>query len=310
MFQNYYHFSVHFVSLKQLFISNFWGDGPSVWGTADGMSFSVGYLHWGIALLTLLISIITYLKKRQVNWLIPTLFLLSTLSIFLTHEKSTPIWNLVSIIQKIQFPWRFLNISTFLTSLLAGTIVSHFKHPHTKLALLSTICVAIFIIYLPKFTPVTFGPINDDQKFSGKAWINQVTGGIYDYLPKTSLHAATSPAKEFIDNINLPETEYRITGAKKGTDWMFFNIKLPKTSTVSVSILYFPGFQVLVDNHIVGSHPDSELGRITFDIPSGEHQIYIKLHDTTIRQVSNIISLFSIIFVLCLSLLYLWKYRK
>jgi len=54
MFEGYYHFSVHFASLFQLFISNFWGDGASVWGPNDDMSFMVGYLHWIIPTLIFL----------------------------------------------------------------------------------------------------------------------------------------------------------------------------------------------------------------------------------------------------------------
>ena len=50
MFNGYYYFSAHFVSLFQMFMSNFWGDGGSIWGPNDSMSFMIGYLHWAIPL--------------------------------------------------------------------------------------------------------------------------------------------------------------------------------------------------------------------------------------------------------------------
>lgn len=43
----YFNYLAHFTSLNQLFISRFWGYGGSILGTNDGMSFQIGYLHWG-----------------------------------------------------------------------------------------------------------------------------------------------------------------------------------------------------------------------------------------------------------------------
>ncbi|MFA5894367.1 MAG: 6-pyruvoyl-tetrahydropterin synthase-related protein [Candidatus Shapirobacteria bacterium] len=311
MFQNYYHFSVHFVSFYQLFLSNFWGDGPSVWGTADGMSFSVGYIHWIVALITLLLVGIKYFKTRQISWLPIILFGLSFFSIFMAHERSTPIWSLLSIIQKVQFPWRFLNISAFLLSLLAGTTISLLpQKSHYRLFALFAITLSIFIFYSHLFTPVTSGPINDDQKFSGKAWVNQVTGGIYDYLPKTAQTAAKSPASDYIDEINLTTQEYVLSGQKKGTDWLFFNISLKKPAKIILPVLYFPDFNLSIDNTITKINHEPSLGRITFDLTPGDHQIYLKLHDTPIRTISNILSLFSLILFSSLLFTTLWKSKK
>lgn len=311
MFQNYYHFSVHFVSFYQLFISNFWGDGPSVWGTEDGMSFSVGYLHWGIALISLLLVFINFIKTRRITWLPIILFATSFFSIFLAHERSTPIWSVIGIIQKVQFPWRFLNISAFLLSLLGGATISLLpQKPHIRLFSLFTITLLIFTFYQPLFTPVTSGPINDDQKFEGKAWVNQVTGGIYDYLPKTASTAAKAPAKDYIDEINLLPDEYTLSGQKKGTDWMFFNISLKKTAKVTLPVLYFPNFVLLVDNTTTNIGHEPSLGRITFELTPGDHQVYLKLHDTPVRTISNILSLFSILLFSSLLFTTLWKSKK
>jgi len=46
---------------------------------------------------------------------------------FMSHERSTFIWQHLSIIQKIQFPWRFLNHSAFLFSLSLAFLPSFFK---------------------------------------------------------------------------------------------------------------------------------------------------------------------------------------
>ena len=130
MFEGYYHFSAHFVSLYQMFISNFWGDGASVWGPNDDMSFMVGYFHWIIPVALLLFSSIFIFKNRKKiktidsrYWLVILTVLMGFGAIFMTHNKSTFIWLLLPLIQKIQFPWRFLNHTVFLFSFSAGGLI-------------------------------------------------------------------------------------------------------------------------------------------------------------------------------------------
>ena len=312
MFQNYYHYSVHFVSLYQLFVSNFWGDGPSVWGTADGMSFSIGYLHWIIPLICLVTTLIVYFKTKRLNILIVLLSALSVVSLFLTHARSTFIWAAIPIIQRTQFPWRFLNISTFLLSLLAGTVTCLIPlKVHSKLFILTTIVIATYSLNIKHFTPVTSGPINDSQKFSGLAWTNQITGGIYDYLPKTAGTAPKAPADTYIDAISPSNIKYELSGQKKGTDWLSFNISLPTSAQITLPVLYFPNYLVSIDNNpATPPKYETTLGRITVDLSSGSHQVYLQLHDTPVRSISNFVSLFSLLLFFYLFTQTLWKHPR
>ncbi len=293
MFQNYYHFSVHFTTLFQLFISNFWGDGASVWGTEDNMSFAVGYLHWIIPVLILGYLIFYSLKKHKRHphlILVSLIFTMALTTLFMTHNKSTPIWLLAKFIQKIQFPWRFLNLSVFFTSLLVG-VLGKLSRPITIIVI-----PALIILNLRYFTPLTHGPITDQQKFSGQSWTYQITSGIYDYLPKTARIAAQSKATEFIDQTD-PKTSYQLTGQKHGTDWLFFNLSLPQTTTVTMSQLAFPKFVITDNGRQINYQIEPELGRMVISLPAGTHQLYLKLHNTPVRTFSNIVSCLAILLV-------------
>jgi hypothetical protein len=131
MFEGYYHFSVHFATLFQLFISNFWGDGASVWGPNDDMSFMIGYLHWIVpVILIFVIAFLIFKNKKKLNaldfryWLILLTIFMGFGAVFMAHNKSTFIWLLFPIIQKVQFPWRFLGHSAFLFSFsIAGSVL-------------------------------------------------------------------------------------------------------------------------------------------------------------------------------------------
>jgi len=307
MFAGYYHYSVHFATFYQMFLSTFWGDGPSVWGTDDKMSFMIGYLHWIIPLILMLIFIYNYIKTKQTkNLIAPILVLLGLGYAFMAHERSTPIWLLINPIQKVQFPWRFLNLVIFLMSL----SVAYFSKIVKNKYLIFTLIIGVIALNYSYFYPIHSGPISDSQKLSGESWRLLTTASIYDYLPKTASTAAKKPALPFIDDINPAATKYQITGQKKGTDWQFFNINLDTNSTVTLSVLYFPDFIVTDFGKVIKTKTEPLLGRITIDLTAGNHQIYVKLHNTPIRTISNILSFIAWSFTIYFFVKFAWNKSK
>lgn len=309
MFINYYHYSVHFVSINQLFFSNFWGDGPSVWGPNDGMPFMVGYIHWLIPVLLIIISIYHLLKKQNQSISKLTLLLgfMGIFAIFMTHQKSWLLWQYITPIQKIQFPWRFLSHSSFLLALTAGSLGIFTKN---NKILITIITITIFFLNWSHFLPITSGPVTDNQKLTGLAWQNQITSGIYDYLPKTASTAAKKAASPYVDEIQPPTSKYQLSGQKKGTDWQLFNISLDTNSTLTLPILYFPNYVVTDFGKLIKSKTEPVLGRITIDLLAGNHQIYIKLHNTPIRTLSNLITIVAWIFTIYFFVNSVWSKSK
>ena len=314
MFQNYYHYSVHFVSIRQLFLNDFWGDGPSVWGVFDGMSYSLGTLYWIFPSLIAIYFIYKSIKIRsKTKYLLPIMIIgLAYVATFLTHERSAFIWSLLSPIQKIQFPWRFLSHSVFLFSLSLAFLPIIIKKISPKIGyiVIPFICIAVLLLNYKYFFPVTFGPITDEQKFSGLAWNNQITSGIYDYLPKTASTAAKVKAAEYIDSVNPSNTEYKVLPSQKGTDWWLLNLQNENPATFTLAALYFPNFLIFDNQQPLNFAIEPELGRITVKLEPGLHQIYLKLYDTPIRSVGNYLSLFAWIFVLVYFSQKLWKIMK
>lgn len=313
MFTGYYSYSVHFTTLNQLFITNFWGDGPSVWGPNDGMSFMVGYLHWIIPLLIIMYSGFVIFIKKEFDKKIQISLLLAILgfgAVFMTHNKSTFIWQIFPQLQQIQFPWRFLNLSAFLLSLSVGImpfiLKKHVNKKIETLIIIGTVSILV-AINISHFAPVKSGPLTDQEKFSGKAWNNQITSGIYDYLPITASTAAKSEAKPYIDNIDPEKSLISLSGQKKGTDWLFFNLFLNQDAKITISQLAFPNFEITDKGQKIDYQIEPELGRMVVNLKAGDHQIYVKLKNTPIRIVSNYISLFAWLGLIAYLLKPLWK---
>ncbi|GAG87807.1 unnamed protein product, partial [marine sediment metagenome] len=62
--EEYFIYYRHFPSIKQLFISRFWGFGGSTFGFDDTMSFSMGHLHWIFSLIVFIGVLIVIIKNR------------------------------------------------------------------------------------------------------------------------------------------------------------------------------------------------------------------------------------------------------
>lgn len=306
MFTNYYSFDAHFTSLKQLFLSNFWGDGPSHFGPQDGMSFSIGYLHWILPLMGTVASIFFCYKKKKIDYLTQIIIsscLFGFLCLFFSHERSAFFWVHLKLIQKIQFPWRWLNLATFFLSFSASSALlklSKLKQLKYLPAFIIASCLILNYFYA---SPLQWGPLTDEQKFSGQSWTNQITSGIYDYLPKTARIAAQVPSSGGIDQTFPPETIKSFT-RKQGSDWDLINLNLSSASVVYLSRLDFPITKVFDNGSLITHSVEPELGRITVSLTSGYHQLYIKLTNTPIRQIGNSISLLSLFLVV---LILIWK---
>ena len=124
-------FRDHFVCIQQLWSSP-WGFGGSAPGCIDGLSFKIGKLHILLAALTACFLILTQLfrkkgtlKQVQHDTKISVWFSIFGLliSIFLMLEISKPIWQTIPQMAFFQYPWRFLLLASFFSSLLSGAIV-------------------------------------------------------------------------------------------------------------------------------------------------------------------------------------------
>jgi uncharacterized membrane protein YfhO len=93
---DYYQYFAHYATFYQLFLSRFWGDGPSAFGPNDGMAFPVGHVHWILVLVILGFLIVKVVKSRKFvkqDIVISFGIIVGTGGAFMSHERSTFIWK-------------------------------------------------------------------------------------------------------------------------------------------------------------------------------------------------------------------------
>ncbi len=296
MFIGYFNYLAHFATVKQLFFSRFWGYGPSVWGTEDGMPFAIGQIHWGWGLLTLLIFVGLWLKeKRKEFWLLLLFFAFFLGTAFLAHQRSSFIWLALPVLANMQFPWRFVGLSSFFVSLMAGGVFLLIKKKivknKKKALFLSGLLIAVVIGFnFSFFKPEKILKITDSEKlFSAKGWNKLQTDAIFDYLP---IYASQPPASA------APAQPYFVRGEggqivnfQKGTDWEKFQAEVSSESLLQLPLYDFPGWQVLVNGQPAEINYQNQLGLITIKLGTGDYQIEARLKKTPVRQATDWLSL-------------------
>lgn len=320
----YYDYTAHFVTLYQLLISRYWGYGPSVWLEYDRMAFPAGLVHWVLSIIILGIIGLIFFKFKKKNLLdkeqvllVVFVFVMAWLAAFMTHVRSTPVYQLFPFLALVQFPWRFLTLVTFGFSFISGfSLIILQKFISRKLTAVILITTTLFVVifnwnfFLPENGKM--GKLTDQEKFSAAAWDLQQTAGIYDYLPLTAKTAPKEPQKHLVEVVDIKSGKIVKTDKvvfsqeSQGTNWAKFSVENGLENVdLRIGLFEFPGWKVYVDGKPIKQFvPEIEAwGRMWINLPKGNHQVEFKFEDTPIRSISNIISLVSWLGLLVLLML-------
>ncbi len=285
----YFNYLAHFLDWRQMLIKINWGYGQSVFGPNDTMSFAVGYLHWIIPAVVA-VAALTIKRLRRYLPVIITILVIMVGSMFMMHWKATPIWQKIKPLEYLQFPWRFLTLTIFAASFVAGVaaLVVPRKWNAWWLAGLLTLLLVLNANY---FRPREWLPdINDNTKFVGHLWQLQMTSGIFDYLP---IYAPFPPADGKGADLTFVKGEGLYKVEKFMTNYQRYQVQASSSATLEIETYYFPGWRVWLDKLEVPINPkrDPLLGRMQVDVPAGAHQIIVKFTDTPLRFAANALSL-------------------
>ncbi|MBU1200774.1 glycosyltransferase family 39 protein [Patescibacteria group bacterium] len=329
----YFNYLAHFADLKQMFISRFWDYGSSLWGPDDDMAFPLGHFHWisaGIVGLLALFRFKKHKKERRLHLLIGLLLAVSLAYTFLVHSRSVWFWDNLPILYYTQFPWRLLTIPVFLMSFTAGALFMfigkepdssviptgaersggiplnckttshrdlstsfHFGRDDKRKILATLLITGVILWNLPFFKMDYPVNITREEKLSGWLWELQVTGGIFDYLPKT---ASRPPGDAGFSIPQFIEGNGGVLDLKRGSNWTTFTTNVStENAKLMIPIFGYPGMKVKINNKQVQYQTDEDLGRIIIDLNRGVSNISVKLHKTLVRHASDLVSLLSLL---------------
>lgn len=281
----------HFVEWDQLFLDRSWGFGGSVPGPADGMSFQIGWVHWGVTLLALPVAAVAWRRDRAAFSAVAFFLVFFWLSVFMNNEASTFVWRAIPWLDWVQFPWRFLSLVILTSSFLAGALIFAARNrPHLAIVL-SAVLVGTLILANQGFFRTGEGRlyISDKERFSGYYYDVLLTSGpsVIDYLPVT----ASEPTAFPLARAEVVRGQAVLSDIDQRSAKLSLVAETRAGATVRASIFDFPNWRVRVNGERVPHNHDNKLGLITFDVPPGRSDVSLDLEDTVIRVVGNYLSL-------------------
>lgn len=293
-------FRDHFVCLPQLWES-LWGFGGSVPGCADGLSFRIGKIHLILASFSLIVLLLIWKKQKSVTNTI-LFFIISFLaSVFLMLEVSKPVWEAIPYMEYFQYPWRFLALTSFTVSFLAGSLIILSKSKIISLLLGSVLIAAVLFINAKLFVPQYIKNVKADD-FVNQSHLRWRTSKISDeYMPKNFAKPNNEneiPGNKFTPHqsgagFTAENKEVKIKILDDNVRHFSAKITSRENSSIIINLAYFPAWHTYLDN--------SEIPYVIFNkglkvtIPKGEHVLSVKFIQTPIEKFADLLSLAGVI---------------
>ncbi len=285
----------HFLDLKN-FLYFAWGFGSSV-GEKGGLAPQIGPLH-GLIVLSSLFLLKTKLRKNVFFWIIAFI-----VGLFMSTNLSILLWSNFHALQKVQFPWRFMALSSFSAAVLIAYFFSIYENRYFKLAIL----VILMLISIPM----------------AKVWKNQSNGDSYyfNYSGTATFHNEATTIWVEGDAYEFPKKRIGIISGlgdvkneTRKSNLHMFLINAKTDLKILDNTVYFPGWRAEVDGKKVPIEfqDQNHRGLITFDVPKGKHNIEVKFGESKVRLLSDIISLVTVIglFLILISRKWVKRYLK
>ncbi|HEX9924828.1 MAG TPA: 6-pyruvoyl-tetrahydropterin synthase-related protein, partial [Anaerolineae bacterium] len=249
---------------------------------------------------------------------------------FLAIPQSQSVWEAVPLLELTEFPWRMLGPAIFCASLLAATpvwLLARFwtdratapgtssdltfqvsgLHPGLlfRIILLSTILLTIGL-NTPYLYPAQF--IVWGTPTPAEAFAYEITSGAIgttstgEFLPRGAQqhpqpetlwpdYAAGRPL-QIIDPATLPaDANVKTISHRAESDTV--QIETPTAFSATIRTLYWPGWQVYLNEQPVDFSVTDKTGLIQTTIPAGQHTLDVRLETTPLRTLGRWLTLLS-----------------
>lgn len=312
-------FRNHFVCVSQLWDSP-WGFGGSTSGCVDGMSFKIGKTH--VMAVFLSIILLTFLKKilpqlsntseyRRLMAFTVFTILGFFLSVLLMIGAAKPIWESIYVMGFFQYPWRFLVLTSFFSSILIGfclwvanELLRRQTWGRSGFYVIMIVSVVTLIITNGKlFVPQTIISKNAQDYTSEYAvkWVASKTSD--EYMPK-NFQKPNSPDTVAKRQVDFDKEAGKVLHSSFRTGHLEVELNMKREEDVQVNIATFPAWEFYI-NGIRAESWETNIGYVV-PISSGKSVLTAAFKQTLIERVANRISLLGVAAII-IGIIYIHK---
>lgn len=277
------------------------------WHTMAGQhiyyrEFTVGIPILAVSLISTVLVVWIWTKNRRPQPFIISLLVMTWGSLFFMDPASTSLY-VFRPLQYVLYPYRFLFLTTFTGSLLAGYLSK-------KSYLSGVIIVTLAVLFGLPFTHPYLELFPFPQSYFKKPQLityavpTLKNMSIQEYLPATAdmnflmneeqayIHTGVLPQK-----FMLPEGTGQIESQIVKQESLSASLNTNVDTTLTVSTLYYPDWQATIDNRSTPMRHDT-FGRITLPIPKGSHQVRLVFGRSVNEKIGIALSLLGIVMFL------------
>ncbi len=278
-----YDFHNHFL------LDNFSFDGRGVWFAS--LIFAIL-----IFLIVLALTVSGKMKIAAQDKNIRNILILIFLSVLMMLPTSRLIWENISFLQKIQFPWRFLSILTIGASIVLAFCSSFVngENLRSKRPLIILLVGAILIYLTFSVKQVALGALFlEPQEFAAFAEKSVSAKGLPHWLP------VWANEKTFDSPLKVSAGERVVAINQWDYQAHSFSVAAGKPLSARIGILYYPHWRAKVNGVDAETYAAND-GALTLDLPAEESQVELYFAEPEDSLISRKISIFGLIIVLLL----------
>ncbi len=226
-------------------------------------------------------------------------FGLSAGSLFFLFGISAFIWELMPFFRFIQFPIRWLNITTFSVVFMSAAMFYRISQGYKSPKNLLLVVIIFFICIFLDFKYINSAPMFERTELLPVKGVNWTL----EHLP-TGVD---------VDNIDKDEHEQNYVDIIKGRGKLdiirwnssnrIFHAVAEEDIILKIKTFNFPGWTANINGSQIEIKTEEKTGSMVIAIPEGQHVLELNFTDTPVRHYGKIISFFSFIILLAIFIL-------
>lgn len=259
---------------------------PWNYGGGDQITKQLGPVAWVAVAASLAYGV--RLKNLRQKWFVWGGIVILVFSLFLMTEQSDFIWRTIPLLEKFQFPWRFLSLTTFITAVLGGFVTWTLRKKPVWIVGLFLVIAVVYTI--PFWHPK--GYIKKPEHFYTSVFESTTDGG--EASPIWSIRFMLIPAQSPIEIISGSAAWKELS---RTSTHHRYDVTAATRTQILENTLYFPGWNVYVDGNKTQTEfqDQSHQGLMTFWVEEGRHDISLRFQDTKARRFAAGISLLALV---------------
>lgn len=242
-------------------------------------------------ILIFILSLILLFSKKKLypdnKLLISFLLVVTFLVILFGSSFSSIFWHIIPS-AFIQFPFRLLSYLVFTSAFLAAFIITEIETVTKKSIILILFGFIVLFSSFPFIQPKIF--IDHGEGFY---FTNEATTTVQDeYMPKW---VKEKPVQRPEQKVTIQTGHGQLSNLVYNNKTVAFSVDAKDKTTIRINTIYWPGWNIFVDNKQINFSYDNPEGVMEVSVPEGSHQVRVVFGETPLRLFADMISVVSLV---------------